>query len=89
MNWVNIIWYNVLLLMFGKGTVISRIFLLDKAASGNLPGHYTTPERYMVWIHYLHQKSKGKKCTFREVELEHFKEWQEEFEMVRKKYLKD
>lgn len=80
------IWYTILLTIFGKGTVIYTIFLFDKEADASLPGHYTTSERYMVWVDYLGRKSRGKKCTFEDVENEYIKKWQDEFEKVRKKY---
>lgn len=77
------IWFTLISFCFGYGSVLYCLFRFDHLAGGHLPGHYTTAEKYFVWCDYLSRRSRGKKCTFREVELEYFKKWREAIKLMK------
>lgn len=79
------VWYAMLHIIFGGGSIFYYLFLLDHHCGGYLPGEYTISERYFVWCRYIGKRMLGKSITYFEVETEYLNKWRQEFEESIKK----
>jgi hypothetical protein len=71
---------------FAYFSIIHVLAIIDEQARTELPFEYTWGERYLLWIEYLNRRSKGVKCTYKEVEFEYLKNFNDMVDEAIKKF---